>query len=437
MQNIFKKVLQKHITVITGFYFPEDTAIGLYTKQLVDDLIKNNYTVEIITGFPNYPKWKIFEDYQKLNSFYQEDINKTTIYRYKQFVPKKVNLSGRLTMIFSLLYGTFVNVKKIKNTDLVICIIPFTFLIFPASVLAKKHQAKLWVHVQDFEFDLALESGVIGKKNLFFNWFKTAVLKLEKKLLNKATVLSSISKSMMNKGKFKTNRDFVYFPNWVSSTNINPHSYNPHSFFNPNKFSLLYSGNIGEKQDWNLFENLCKIIKKEDNIEINIVGNGSYYENLKKIISNYDFVKLHEPVPYKRLNDLLCSANLHFLFQKTEVVDTVMPSKILGMMASKKPSIITGNLNSEVYNVIHESNGGFYFENNDIKLIYNKIIELKNNTDLCTSLGNNARKYILENFSESSILNNFQEELKSLLKSQKKPLSKKINRGYKKTKLIN
>lgn len=409
-------MLQKHITVITGFYFPEDTAIGLYTKQLVDNLIKNNYTVEIITGFPNYPKWKIFEDYQKLNSFYQEDINKTSIYRYKQFVPKKANLSGRLKMIFSLLYGTFINIKKIKNTDLVICIIPFTFLIFPASVLSKNHQAKLWVHVQDFEFDLALESGVISKKNFFFNFFKKAVLKLEKSLLNKATVLSSISKSMINKGKLKTNKDFVYFPNWVSSTNINPVIYNPHSFFNPNKFSLLYSGNIGEKQDWILFENLCKIIKKEDNIDIIIVGNGSYCDNLKKLISNYNFVNFHEPVPYQNLNDLLCSANLHFLFQKTEVVDTVMPSKILGMMASNKPSIITGNINSEVYKVIQESNGGFYFENNDTQLIYNKIIELKNNPDLCISAGINARKYILENFSETSILNNFQIEIKSLLK---------------------
>jgi colanic acid biosynthesis glycosyl transferase WcaI len=68
--------------------------------------------------------------------------------------------------------------------------------------------------------------------------------------------------------------------------------------------------------------------------------------------------KYYPPVPYEELNDLLC--RFACAFQKNAVVDTVMPSKILGMMASAKPSIVTGNeYSGETYLEISE--GDFIF----------------------------------------------------------------------------
>ena len=54
----------KSITIITGNYFPEDTAIGLYTTQFAKFLQNNGFDVTIITGFQYYPKWEISEEYK-------------------------------------------------------------------------------------------------------------------------------------------------------------------------------------------------------------------------------------------------------------------------------------------------------------------------------------------------------------------------------------
>ena len=51
--------------------------------------------------------------------------------------------------------------------------------------------------------------------------------------------------------KSKAN-DVFYFPNWVSVENINPVTAKNHTFFDKSKYNLLYSGNIGEKQDLSL-----------------------------------------------------------------------------------------------------------------------------------------------------------------------------------------
>lgn len=405
---------KKTITIFTGNYAPEDTAIGLYTSQFAVFLSNKGYDVSVITGFPYYPIWEITKEYQNKSTYFNEIINGISVFRYKQYVPKKVSFIGRIKLMLSLLWGNYNNSKKIKETDLVVCIVPFTLSVLTAYLMARRNKAKLWVHVQDFEFDLAFQSGLL-QNSFIGKVFKTLVFKFEEFLLKKADILSSISFNMIEKSKEKTKLESVYyFPNWISSKNINPNTAKQHPFINKEKFTLLYSGNIGEKQDWTLFEALCQQLIFE-NVEIVIVGNGAYAEKLKNRLAKFDFITFYEPIPYEDLNDLLCSADLHFLFQKTDVLDTVMPSKILGMMASGKPSIITGNKHSEVSKIFIENDLEGYFSTNDVESILKYIRLVKTNKE--NGLLNNlkAKNYILEKFSEDTILEKFENEIHKII----------------------
>ena len=408
----------KSITIITPNYYPEDTAIGYYTTDFANNLVSRGFEVQIITGFPYYPQWKIEASYQEHPSYYKEAIDNITIYRYKMYLPKKVTFIGRIIMMLSLLKGTFKNIQNIQKTDLVFCVVPFTLFIFPAFLLAKKTKTPLWIHVQDFEFDLAFETGI--SQNFISNFLKSFVLKLEKYLLNKGAIISSISYNMLKKIHQKTQKkDVFYFPNWVSSEKINPTLAKKHRFFNEKAFSMLYSGNIGQKQNWEAFIDLCHRIKKEDKIEIIIVGDGAYSDQLKAQTRIFEFVKFYEPVPFCELNDLLCSADLHFLFQKTEVVDTVMPSKILGMLASKKPSIVTGNKYSEVKTIFDNANCGCFLDQNNGAEIYDMLLRLKENSALRKNWGENGRKYVLEHFSETNVLSKTVDKINQVVNNSK------------------
>lgn len=410
--------VNKSITIITPNYYPEDTAIGYYTTDFANNLVSRGFEVQIITGFPYYPQWKIEASYRGHPNYFKETIDNITIYRYKMYLPKKVTFFGRIKMMLSLLKGTFQNIKNIEKTNLVVCVVPFTLFIFPAFILAKKNKSPLWIHIQDFEFDLAFETGIY--QNVFSKTIKYFIFKLEKYLLNKADVISSISYNMLRKIHQKTQKkDAFYFPNWVSSEKINPTLAKKHRFFNEKVFSMLYSGNIGQKQNWEAFIDLCHRIKQEDNIEIIIVGDGAYSDQLKAQTRNFEFVKFYEPVPFCELNDLLCSADLHFLFQKTEVVDTVMPSKILGMLASKKPSIVTGNKYSEVKTIFDNANCGCFLDQNNGAEIYDRLLHLKENSALRENWGENGRKYVLEHFSETNVLSNTIDKINQMVNNSK------------------
>ena len=104
----------------------------------------------------------------------------------------------------------------------------------------------------------------------------------------------------------------------------------------------------------------------------------------------------------------------HILFQKAEVLDTVMPSKILGMMASATPSIITGHPDSEVATTMELSGGGFYSSDAGVETVLTQLKVLSQDSENAKDIGIKARKFVLKHFSKDEILSQFVTALKQL-----------------------
>ena len=368
--------MKNKITIVGINFWPEDTAIGLYTYQLANFYKEQGLEVNVITGFPYYPAWKINSEYKSKKKFHEESINGIKIYRYKQYVPKNPIFIKRILHLLDFTLGSFINLFKIKKTDVVLCVVPFIGCVFIGKFLAKLKGAKLWVHIQDFEFDAVSDSNLVEEKT-DKNFIFRILFYFESKLLNSADLLSTISSSMVKKltGKTKSEIEKKLLPNWVDPNFILPEEHKKHSYLKSDKFKILYSGNIGEKQDWDFFIKFAKELEKEKDVQIIVVGNGSKRYWLEEKLLDLENIWFYSPVAYSELSDLLCSADLHILFQKVNVIDTVMPSKILAMMASEKPSLITGSLKSEVAKVLIESKGGKFFETNNTQDVLQYVYE--------------------------------------------------------------
>lgn len=400
----------KHITFIGLNYAPEDTAIGLYSTQMVEALIYAGAHVNVVTAFPYYPQWKISKEYHNKPNYLQEENKSAKLYRYKQYVPENPTFLKRIIHILSFTKGSFFNLRKIKKTDLVISIIPFTSSAWLGGYHARSHNARSWIHIQDFEFDAALQSGLSsgGKKFVFKFLFS-----LEKRILKRANIISTISHNMITKLQIKTAQPTYYLPNWIDENQVNPATASKHPFLQSKKFKLLYSGNVGDKQDWNFFSAFAEALPQQF-YDIIIVGAGAKYQQLKESTNQVN-IHFYDPVPFKELSDLLCSADTHFLFQKTEVIDTVMPSKLLGMMASGKPSLVLGNAKSEVKQVMELANAGLYLTTPSVEIAINQIEKWRLHQEKTLQIGMDARAYVTQHFAKKPILDNWIKELTHLL----------------------
>lgn len=394
----------KHITLISLNFYPEDTAIGLYSTQLAEYLEKQGAQLSVITAFPYYPKWSIADEYKNKGPYLHEKKGTINIYRYKQFTPQQPTFLKRVAHIIDFTLGSRFNFKHIKECDIVISVIPFTSSSWLGNTLSRKRNAKHWIHIQDFEFDAAFQSGLASggeSKNAVYK----GLMRLERKILNKADQVSTISHTMLAKLKGKTNSNTYYLPNWIDAQGSDPAMTEVHPYFSKDKFSILYSGNVGDKQDWDLFTEVITALDF-NTYEVIVVGAGAKMDALIEKHKESG-VQFYSPVPYKDLSSLLASTDVHILFQKAEVVDTVMPSKILGMMASARPSIITGHPAAEPAKILKESKGGFYNATIDSSLIIDQLNELRTTPEMAISQGVNARKYIVEKFARIPILEKF------------------------------
>ncbi len=402
------------IIIISINFHPEDSSTGLYTTQMAEYLKERGHNLSVITGFPYYPQWRIFDAYKDRPQYLEEEYRGIKIYRYKQFVPENPDFKGRVKQIISFTLGSLKNIKKIKDTDVVISVVPFTASVLLGYLIKKRTGAKLWVHVQDFEFDAAFEAGVASKSSIKKLLLSKVLYRIETALFNRADILSSISYSMLEKAKKKTKTELFYFPNWIDADFINPEKAKLHPYMKTDKFKILYSGNIGAKQDWQQYVRIVSYFEKSDDVEFILVGDGAKKDWVLSQLKNKKNVRYYPPVPYEELPDLLCSADIHVLFQKSDVIDTVMPSKLLGMMASAKPSVITGNPESEVSIVINKAQGKGFFKPEDFESVVEFIKMLKEDRETAQDIGRKARNYVKENFSKEKVLNRFERKLLSL-----------------------
>lgn len=85
------------------------------------------------------------------------------------------------------------------------------------------------------------------------------------------------------------------------------------------------------------------------------------------------------------------------------------------MMASGKPSLVLGNPASEVKTFLENANAGRYFSQPDVSTAIEQLEAWRQDADCRTSMGIEAREYVLKHFSRKEILSNWISELSQLL----------------------
>jgi colanic acid biosynthesis glycosyl transferase WcaI len=106
--------------------------------------------------------------------------------------------------------------------------------------------------------------------------------------------------------------------------------------------------------------------------------------------------------PAERLNDLLNLADIHLLPQRRQVADLVMPSKLLGMMASGRPVVACADAGASLAAVVSEC--GMVVAPEDGSAVADAIGTLAENRDKRLSLGNAARRRAVRDWGRDAVL---------------------------------
>jgi colanic acid biosynthesis glycosyl transferase WcaI len=120
--------------------------------------------------------------------------------------------------------------------------------------------------------------------------------------------------------------------------------------------------------------------------------------------------------PPERLNGLLNAADIHILPQRADAADLVMPSKLLGMMASGKAIVATARADTEVGEVVNQV--GLVVPPGDIDALCETIVRLAGSLVDRARLGEKARAYVCGNWDADLVLPRFEAQLLSLVNKE-------------------
>jgi colanic acid biosynthesis glycosyl transferase WcaI len=416
--------MQRRVLLIGGNFYPEPIGIGKYNGEMIDWLAQNGYDCTVVTSYPYYPQWKVQQPYVKKSHWYRKEVKyykpyyekNISIYRCPQYVPGIPTGTKRMLNGFSFFMSSLLVVVKLlfkKKYDYVISVVPS----FETGLLAILYKGikggKFLYHIQDLQIDAARDLNLIKSKPLI-----SLLFRVEKFILKRADVVSSVSTGMMDKVKGKCDKKVQFFPNWVNSKVIYPMlnkaELKQEFGFSPNDKIILYSGAIGEKQGLdNIIYTAVSFLSEKD-IKFIICGSGPYRKNLENLkeqlnVSNVVFMSTQ---PLDKLNHFLNMADLHLIVQKANATDLVMPSKLTNILAIGGLSVVTAVEGSSLHQLVTEHEVGIVVNPDDVLSL---TIAIKDAVEHdYNNIRGNAISYAEQHFSITNIISKYSLQMEDI-----------------------
>ncbi|QNI97105.1 glycosyltransferase WbuB [Synechococcus sp. RS9902] len=403
-------------------YAPEPVGIGKYSGELAKWLCAQGHQIRVITAPPYFPAWRVSPGF--LNCYGIEVDEGVKIYRCPIWVPRRPRGITRLLHLASFALSSLgpLLAQCFWTPDVVITVAPAVFCA-PGTLLLGSlcgEQTNTWLHIQDFELDAAFELGLLKGQLL-----RSLAEAWERSTLRRFTRVSSISNSMVSRlGVKGVQLSHTYkFPNWVDLNLIYPqsnhyrddNSYRRELNIASDQLVLMYSGSMNKKQGLDLLVRVIHQLSDIPHLTWLLAGEGPTKAELVSATQGLSQVR-HLPLqPLERMNDWLNVADIHLLPQKAEAADLVLPSKLLGILASGRPVVATSTPGSELACIADEA--GFCVNPGDVDTFSTRIRSLISDSQLRSRLGTQARNIAVNSLDKNTILRRFEEQLLLLSKN--------------------
>ena len=401
--------------LVYGLNFaPEPVGVGRYTGDMAARLQAAGHEVRVVTALPYYPEWKVAPQYSGYGYAF-EAWQGMPVARAPLWVPFRPG--GRKRVLHLLTFAVTslpLMVRALFWRPDVVWLAAPAFVCAPAALVAAKLTgAKSWIHIQDFEIDIAFGMGLISGSG-----WKRFILSCESWLLRRFDHVSTISKAMVARTVTKgvDPARVSYVPNWADVDAVaplrGPSPYRAELNIPPAAVVALYSGSMGVKQGVDWVAEAALALQDNPNVYVVLCGDGALQAQAQALCSHLPNVRFLPFQPMERLGDLLGLADVHLLPQRADAAEMVMPSKLTGMLASGRPVVGMADAGTELAEVVQSC--GVVVQHGDVPAFTQAIRYLAELPQLRAELGRVARAYADQNLAASAVLGRLEADMLAL-----------------------
>lgn len=370
---------------------------GIY-HDLLREFVKNGHEITVITireKNKNQPTELVKQE--KVEFLYIKTGNIT-----------KTNFLEKGLTTFFLPYVIISKIKKyIKDNeyDLLIYSTPPVTFSKVVDYLRKQKKLKTYLLLKDIWPQSLVDLEVLKRRNPIYSFLK----KKEKKLYEQSDFIGCMSQA---------NVDYLLKHNpWIDPKKVEicPNSIEPMTIEKDemmirkvrekygipmDKTIFIYGGNLGKPQGMEHIIACLKVCADHPKAYFVIAGSGTEYARLKAfldqtLLSNVQLLYQLPKEDYELLANT-CDVGLIFLDHRFTIPN--FPSRLLSYMQAAMPVLACTDINTDIGPIIEEGQFGVWCESMKPEIFLQKIDELCQKKDELAKMGNNARRYLENNY---------------------------------------
>lgn len=354
--------------IAVNVFHPDYGGGGALFADLAYGLAARDFDVTVRCAYPYYPEWtdKSGKNGWKVQRYEDHGVH---VERYGIFIPSRPNsLWQRLVYEASFLFSLLRSVPRGRGFDVVMVFCPLAGAVGFAALNKWIWRKPLWLNVQDLSAAAAAAGGYTRGRVM------PALLNaVQQGLFNRANVWSSISPVMIDRliPLRRKKQPILFIPNWLNDSLGREIRALPNRAERPpaTPVKLLYSGNIGAKQDLLHF---CQALQASNaDFQFRIHGDGGHAEFVREWVAKTSDARfVFGPlVSEAGFAEALHDTDFFVITERTGSGGSFIPSKMIPGMAAGCPILAVCDLDSPLGREMHTANPGPCFSWDELDAI--------------------------------------------------------------------
>ena len=400
------------VLILSQGFNPEPHFKGL---SFARELQRQGFSVQVLTGFPNYPGGKVYPGY-KIKFIQRETLDGVEIIRVPLYPSHDSSPIKRIaTYISFALSAAFIGTWFVRRADALYIYHPPASTAFAGLILRIFRAKKTIYDIQDLWPDTLKATGMLNNEfilKLVGHWCNFTY-----RWVDHIVVLSQgFKKRLVSRGVPEQKISVIY--NWADEAAERTYEKNPKladELGFTGRFNVIFEGQMGKAQALTSVLEAAEIVKlAEPKIQFVFIGGGIEKSSLEsqareRLLSN---VKFLSAVPITEIGHRLTLADVLLVHLKNDpLFEITIPSKTQGYLSEGRPILMA--VPGEAGEIIETAHAGIRALPQDPQSIADSVLKLYRMSESDRAkLGENGLNFYREQMSLSRGVNYFSQLFK-------------------------
>ena len=409
------------ICILSARFWPYYPRYGTaHPFTLAQSLVDTGFRVVVVTSFPRDIDGKMLPEY-RFKLMTRENLGDIEIIRVSVLPLDRIGLIQKLAFNITFMVTSLFAYSKVGDFDLLFGIDPDApFLLFPSYIYSRLKKVKYLLLVTDLWPDVVFDYNLVSSKLLkrIISKWSTLSYDLSDKIL---TITNDLKKSMLR--YVEDPDDIAVVELAVDLSVFQPQGLSEQELVlmdlpsKQDKFVVLYSGSMSIMYDFDVMIEAASILRDYKDILFVIRGQGEQSQHiidevaargLENVMVRGVVPNIEDVVKYVNYADV-CVIPL----ARASSEDITHPSKLFEFWSCGKPVIVASR--GELTKLVKKSGAGIAVEVDSPQQLVDSILQLNNNRDTGSKMGETGRRYVDSRFSTHIMEKNMRDLVESML----------------------